>query len=72
MLKENTIPRSYYEVYLLNLLKEENNPKSQDEDFINTRCEKASVTFENARLEGKTVEQAQEMAIEALVKDLFC
>lgn len=62
---------SYYELYLTDLLRGENDTRFNDKEFIENRSEKAAQTFENARLDGKTVSQAQELAIGALTEKLF-
>lgn len=68
---KNEYSRSYYELYLTDLLRGEKDTRFNDKEFIENRSEKAAQTFENARLDGKTVNQAQELAIGALTEKLF-
>ena len=52
---------SYYELYLLNYLKEYHPEKVDDIDFIKERSDNAAILFEKSRLDGKTVMDAQEL-----------
>lgn len=61
---------SYYEQYLLSYLKDSHPDKSTDIKFITQRADQASETFELSRLEGNTVEVAQEEAMATLTKGL--
>lgn len=68
---KNDNTRSYYELYLTSLLRRENDTRSKDQEFIENRSEKASQTFADARLDGLSVDQAQELAMSVLTEDLF-
>lgn len=61
---------SYYELYLLNYLKEYHPEKVDDIDFIKERSDNAAILFEKSRLDGKTVMDAQEIAMKELMKGL--
>ena len=61
---------SYYGLYLLSFLNENHPDRLPDTDFIETRSDFATDTYEQARLEGLTVEIAQELAMEVLLKGL--
>ena len=61
---------SYYELYLLNYLKEYHPEKVDDIDFIKERSDNAAILFEKSRLEGKTVMDAQEIAMKELMRGL--
>jgi hypothetical protein len=61
---------SYYGLYLLAYLKENHPDKTEDTEFIETRADLASKTYEQARLEGYAVESAQELAMAVLLQGL--
>ena len=52
---------SYYELYL---------EKVDDIDFIKERSDNAAILFEKSRLDGKTVMDAQEIAMKELMRGL--
>ena len=58
---------SYYE---LNYLKEYHPEKVDDIDFIKERSDNAAILFEKSRLDGKTVMDAQEIAMKELMRGL--
>lgn len=62
---------AYYELYLRNLFHEEGDPRVNDEEFISSRNDAAAEEHERARLQGHTVDQAQEMAMHILLDGLF-
>ena len=61
---------SYYGLYLLRYLMEQHSKKAKDLNFIYQRELQAAETFELARREGHSVEGAQELAMDALMKGL--
>lgn len=61
---------NYYSLYLKRYFKEEEDERFNDDDFINERAEAASGVYEECRLRGLTVAQAQEMAMASLMSDL--
>ena len=61
---------SYYGLYLLRYLMEQHSKKAKDLNFIYQRELQAAETFEQARREGHSVEGAQELAMDALMKGL--
>ena len=61
---------SYYGLYLLRYLMEQHSKKAKDLNFIYQRELLAAETFEQARREGHSVEGAQELAMDALMKGL--
>ena len=61
---------SYYGLYLLRYLLEQHSLKAKDLNFIYNRELLAAETFEQARREGHSVEGAQELAMDALMKGL--
>lgn len=62
---------NYYALYLRNYLTEEEDPRANDTDFISQRSDAAAADYETRRLEGLTVEQAQECAMSVLLADLY-
>ncbi len=68
--KHNSTELSYYGLYLLSFLNENHPERLPDTDFIETRSALTDDIYEQARREGHTVEQAQELAMTALLKDL--
>ena len=62
---------SYWALYLKKYLTEENDPRKDDDAFIDARAELAAATMEETRLkEGLTVNQAEERAITVLMAGL--
>jgi len=61
---------SYYGLYLLRCLMEQHSKQAKDLGFIYQRELQAAETFEQARREGHSVEGAQELAMDALMKGL--
>lgn len=61
---------NYYTLYLCNFLTEEEDPRANDTEFISQRSDAAAAEYETRRLEGMTVEQAQEFAMNVLVDNL--
>ena len=61
---------NYYALYLRRYLTEEEDPRVNDMDFLNGRADAAATEFETRRLEGMTVEQAQECAMKVLLENL--
>ena len=59
------IEASYYGLYLLKYLKDTEDPRQHDHDFINSRADDAA--FEVERRAGATVDQAQEVAMKILM-----
>jgi len=68
--KHHSTELSYYGLYLLSFLNENHPERLPDTDFIETRSALADDIYEQARREGHTVEQAQELAMTVLVKNL--
>lgn len=61
---------SYYGLYLLSNLKENHPDKVSDNSFIEARSALAADAFEQARLQGNTIEGAQELAMAILLHGL--
>lgn len=61
---------SYYGLYLLSYLKENHPDKVSDNSFIGARSALAADAFEQARLQGNTIEGAQEQAMATLLHGL--
>ena len=60
---------SYFALYLKRYLTEEDDPRKDDDAFIDARAELAAATMEETRLrEGLTVNQAEERAITVLME----
>ena len=53
---------SYYELYLLDYLRQHKFTQQHDRDFIRTRADEAAETYEQERRNGHTPDQAQELA----------
>ena len=72
MSKETKTTRelSYYELYLLDYLRQHKFTEQHDRDFIRTRADEAAETYEQERRNGHTPDQAQELAMSALTKGL--
>lgn len=66
--KNKSTELSYYGLYLLSFLNENHPERLPDTDFIETRSALAGDIYEQSRREGHTVEQAQELAMTALLK----
>lgn len=61
---------NYYKLYLKNYLREQDDVRTDDDEFISSRSERAEDVFEQGRREGLAVWQAQERAMRTLVEDL--
>lgn len=62
---------SYWALYLKKYLTEEDDPRKDDDAFIDARAELAAATMEETRLkEGLTVNQAEERAKAVLMEGL--
>lgn len=61
---------SYYELYLLDYLRQHKFTQQHYRDFIRTRADEAAETYEQERRNGHTPDQAQELAMSALTKGL--
>ena len=70
MKKQEQQELSYYGLYLLRYLMEQHSKKAKDLNFIYNRELQAAETYEQARREGHSVEGAQELAMDALMKGL--
>jgi len=62
---------NYYALYLRNYLTEEEDPRANKTEFISQRSDAAAADYETRRLEGMTVDQAQECAMCVLLADLY-
>jgi hypothetical protein len=70
MKKKEQPELSYYGLYLLRYLLEQHSRKAKDLSFIYNREQLAAEAFEQARLDGYSVEGAHELAMSVLTKDL--
>lgn len=61
---------SYYALYLKNYLSDQGDRNALNDEFINDRADSAEAEFERQRLDGRTVDQAQERAMRVLLADL--
>lgn len=61
---------NYYALYLKKYLRDEEDPRANDEAFISERAESAAAHFEECRLQGMSVDQAQESAMSLLMMNL--
>lgn len=61
---------NYYALYLRHYLTDEDDPRANDEDFINGRADTAAAHFEECRLQGMSVDQAQECAMKVLLDNI--
>ena len=62
---------SYWALYLKRYLTDEDDPRKDDDAFIDARAELAAATMEETRLkEGLTVNQAEERATAVLMEGL--
>ncbi len=68
--KTTTRELDYYELYLLDYLRQHKFPQQHDRDFIRQRADEAAETYEQERRNGLTTDQAQELAMSALTKGL--
>lgn len=59
---------SYYRLYLLRFLKEQEDERANDDEFIDTRADAAEIEYEERRRDGLTVDQAQELAMAVLLE----
>ena len=58
---------SYYGLYLLKYLKDTEDLRQHNHDFINSRADDAAGAFEGERRSGAIVDQAQEVAMRVLI-----
>ena len=68
--KTTTRELDYYELYLLDYLRQHKFPQQHDRDFIRQRADEAAETYEQERRNGHTTDQAQELAMSVLTKGL--
>lgn len=61
---------TYYKLYLKNCLQQQDDPRADDDDFIQARADRAGEVYEQGRREGLAVWQAQERAIKTLTTGL--
>lgn len=61
---------TYYKLYLKNYLREQNDVRADDDDFISSRSDWAEEVYEQSRREGLAVWQAQERAMRTLTEHL--
>lgn len=61
---------NYYALYLKKYLRDEEDPRANNEAFISERAESAAAHFEECRLQGMSVDQAQESAMSILMEGL--
>lgn len=61
---------SYYGLYLKGYLRDTDDPRQDDIGFINGRADTAEKTFEEARRDGRNVDQAEELAMSVLMEGL--
>lgn len=66
--KQNDL--NYYALYLRKYLTEEEDPRANDKEFVNGRADAAAAHFEECRLLGMSVDQAQECAMKVLTHGL--
>ena len=59
---------SYYRLYLLRFLKEQEDERANDDEFIDARADAAEKEYEERRRDGLTVDQAQECAMAVLLE----
>lgn len=62
------IELSYYRLYLLRFLKEQEDERANDDEFIDARADAAEIEYEERRRDGLTVDQAQELAMAVLLE----
>ena len=61
---------SYYCLYLLHFLKEQEDERANNDEFIDERADAAEIEYEERRRDGLTVDQAQECAMAVLLEGL--
>ena len=61
---------NYYALYLKKYLRDEEDPRANDEAFISERAESAAAHFEECRLQGMSVDQAHESAMKVLLDNI--
>lgn len=61
---------NYYALYLRHYLTDEDDPRANDEEFINGRADTAAAHYEECRLQGMSVDQAQESAMKVLLDNI--
>ena len=61
---------SYYRLYLLRFLKEQEDERANNDEFIDARTDAAEIEYEERRRDGLTVDQAQECAMAVLLEGL--
>lgn len=61
---------SYWALYLKKYLSDEGDRNALNESFIIDRADSAEAEFERQRLDGKSVDQAQECALRVLMEGL--
>ena len=61
---------SYYRLYLLRFLKEQEDERANDDEFIDARSAAAEIEYEERRRDGLTVDQGQECAMAVLLEGL--
>lgn len=61
---------SFWALYLKKYLSDEGNPNALNDEFINNRADSAEAEFERQRLDGRSVDQAQECAMRVLMEGL--
>ncbi len=59
---------SYYRLYLLRFLREQEDKRANDDEFIDARSDAAEKEYEERRRDGLTVNQAQELAMAVLLE----
>lgn len=62
--------RSYFRDYLRGFLVDEDDPRKDDEAFVDGRADRAEGVMEDARRNGATVNQAEEEAMAVLMEGL--
>ena len=70
MKRQEQLELSYYGLYLLRYLLEQHSTKAKNLSFIYQRELQAAEAFEQARLDGYSVQGAQELAMAELMKGL--
>lgn len=61
---------TYYRLYLKDYLRQQDDPRADDEEFVQSRCDRAEEVYEQGRRDGLAVWQAQERAIRTLTVGL--
>lgn len=70
-MEDLNLTQTYDGLYLKKVLKENNDPRANDEQFIIGRVERSTKEFERQRLAGMAVDQAQEISMHVLLDGLF-